>query len=198
MIEISPSEENEVVLAFLKAEIDSPRFGSNYKTILLNSGLSRREIIDHPDLRNKEQNHIRRELLKAVRGYKANNYLFAGFPSDISWRKVQIKPDEFDLLRYAKCQPWIRLSGDTRLVTHGAKNVDCIIVEGANQNIKQIADDFKKGKRYPELIAVEDHDGSLILVEGHTRATAYALANLNEDVTILLGSSPTMHLWSFY
>jgi hypothetical protein len=54
------------------------------------------------------------------------------------------------------------------------------------------------GQRYPELITVEASDGALILVEGHTRATAYVVAALPEPVACFVGSSRRMRIWAFY
>jgi hypothetical protein len=54
MIDLGPATEDDVVLAFLRAEIDSARFGSIYATILANSGLDRQGVIDHPDQNSAE------------------------------------------------------------------------------------------------------------------------------------------------
>lgn len=45
-------------------------------------------------------------------------------------------------------------------------------------NIRAVATALRGGRRYPPLIAVESGQGDLILVEGYTRATAYALTGL--------------------
>jgi hypothetical protein len=70
--------------------------------------------------------------------------------------------------------------------------------ENANENIKAVADDLRAGKRYPALIAVESEGGLLVLVEGHTRATAYVLAQVAIPVEVIVGYSPQMQLWTFY
>ena len=67
MIDLGPANEDEVVLAFLQAEIDSARFGSCYATILFNSGLDRHSMIDNPDRNSPRDNSIRGELLRHVR-----------------------------------------------------------------------------------------------------------------------------------
>ncbi len=62
--------------------------------------------------------------------------------------------------------------GGSRLVVDGANNVDSVdTAEDTNKNIKGVADELKRGKRYPELIAVHGDCEDIILVEGHTRAT---------------------------
>lgn len=199
MRDLSPATEDAVVLAFLQAEIDSARFGPLYATLLSNSGLERGSIVDRPNLQSDRENRIRRELLTAVRGYGNRTLLFKGFPQNVTWRKVAIETEDADKLKYANYETWVQLSGGSRFVVDGAKRVEAIQVgENANENIKAVADDLRAGKRYPELIAVESEGGFLILVEGHTRATAYVLARIAEPIEVFVGSSPQIKLWAFY
>jgi hypothetical protein len=138
-------------------------------------------------------------LLTAVRGYGNRTFLFKGFPQNVKWRKVAIEAEDAAKLKYANYETWVRLSGGSRLVVDGAKRVEEIQVgENANENIQAVADDLRAGKRYPALIAVESEGGFLILVEGHTRATAYVLARIAQPIEIFVGSSPQMKLWAFY
>jgi hypothetical protein len=186
-------------LHFCKQEIDSARFGPTYAAILSNSGLERGLIVDQPNLNSVKENRIRRELLTAVRGYGNRTFLFRGFPQDVTWRKIAITDEDVGQLKYAKYETWLQLSEGSRLVIDGAKGVDKIQVgENANENILAVAADLRSGKRYPALIAVESEEDFLILVEGHTRATAYVLAQVGEPMEILVGSSQQMKLWAFY
>jgi hypothetical protein len=188
-----------MVLAFLQAEIDSARFGPTYAGILSNSGLKRDLIINQPNLQSDKENRIRRELLTIVRGYGNRTFLFQGFPQNVTWRRVLITSEDVGKLKYAKYETWLQLSNGSRLVIDGAKGVCAIQVgENANENIVAVANDLRAGKRYPALIAVESEGGLLIIVEGHTRATAYVLAQVHEPMEILVGSSQQMKLWAFY
>lgn len=214
MKELGPATENDIVLAFVQAEIDSARYGELYSGTLLNSGLDRQSLVDAPNLRSARDNLVRRDLLRAIRGYPSGTLLFTGFPTNVLWRRTTIMPDEFRILKYAKYPSWEALSGGSRLVVDGARNVAVqIVVRGPDansiaqiereiadgkRNITAVANEIKNGKRYPPLIAVEDEGGFLILIEGHTRATAYALAQVNEPIEILVGSSPDMMNWVFY
>lgn len=199
MREAGPATEDEVVLAFLKAEIDSPRFGPVYAGILQNSGLNRNALLDGASLSSAKDNRIRIELLRAVRGYRADAYLFRGFPADTRWRRIQLAAADIRKLKYANFPTWTQLSGGTRLVADGARNTDHVqTAESANVNIKAVAKALVAGQRYPELVAAEAHDSSLILVEGHTRATAYVVAGFAGPVDCFVGSSPSMHTWAFY
>jgi len=188
-----------MVLAFVQAEIDSPRFGQHYTAILSNSGLERSSILDQPNLQSDRDNRVRRELLTAVRGYGNRTFLFRGFPGDVTWRRVATDAEDVSKLRYANFETWVELSGGSRLVIDGANRVDVIQAgENANLNITAVADDLRAGKSYPALIAVESEGGFLILLEGHTRATAYVMAQPVQSMEVLIGSSPQMRLWAFY
>jgi hypothetical protein len=212
MIELGPVTEDDMVLAFLQAEIDSPRYGALYSSFLSKDRLDRRSIIDHPNLQSAEDNWIRKGLLRGVRGY-SDAALFTGFPRRVSWRRVTIRPAEFGILKYIKDgASWMEVSSGTRLVTEGARYYAALAIAGPNakigkfvkeiregeRNITAIANDLKNGKRYPPLIAVEAEDKSLILVEGHSRATAYASARIDEPVEVIVGSSPQMKNWFYY
>lgn len=188
-----------MVLAFLQGEIDSPRFGSMYYTWLYNFRLNRADLIDNADLASQEQNAIRIELLKAVRGYRAGKLLFRGFPADVRWLRISLTPEEFPTMKYANHETWVVLSGGSRLVIDGGRNIECIPAgEDANVNIRAVTSALKNGKRYPPLIGVRGEKGDIILTEGHTRATAYVVAELRENVELLSGSSPLMKNWAFY
>ena len=67
MIELGPATEDQVVCAFLQAEIESSRYKGNITHLLSGFGLPR-SIIDAPDLSDITQNRVRRCLL-AYRGY---------------------------------------------------------------------------------------------------------------------------------
>jgi hypothetical protein len=68
MIERGAATEDEMIAAFLRAEIDSSRYGNNFVlTGLIQLGLER-SIIDVPNCANAAENAIRRTLIQ-YRGY---------------------------------------------------------------------------------------------------------------------------------
>jgi hypothetical protein len=199
---IGATTEHEMVLAFLKAEIDSPRYELTYREKISALGFSRTEIIESADLNNDDQNMRRIKLLGEVRGYRTNSYLFQGFPNDASWQRVRLEQPEIARLKYANHHAWFTLSNGTRLVRDGASNIDKIQVADVNgtinENVKKVVAGIQKGKNYSELIAVLGFDNDLILIEGHTRATAYVLSKYTKPVTLLVGTSARMRNWAFY
>ena len=63
MIEQGPASQDDVVLAFLQAEIDSPKWGPCYLAAMQARGWNRTGLIDTADLSNSQANHNRRTLL---------------------------------------------------------------------------------------------------------------------------------------
>jgi hypothetical protein len=202
MIELGPATEDEMVLAFLRAEVDSSRFGGRYPSHFAHFGhfgFDRRVLIDTADLRSDQQNAIRWWILAAERGYGIGFDVFTGFPYDVGWRRVALQPTDFRRLRYMKHDNWIKLSGGTRRVLDGAANINVVVLPNDTNNlIRAIAAQVKAGKKYAELIGVAGEDGNVILVEGHVRATAYALVQMPEQVDCVIGSSPGMRDWPLY
>jgi hypothetical protein len=199
MIERGPASEQDMLLAFLRAEVESPRFGEAYRSILARGYLAREHLLDRPDTADPKQNLYRREMLKAIRGYGAGQALFTGFPEDVQWRRVELEPGDFGRVRYARFSTWLDLSGGTRRVIDGAANLDTVTAaENANANVRAVAARLAAGETFPELILVEAAGDTLALVEGHTRATAHVLAGLTSPVSALVGRSPRMSGWAFY
>jgi hypothetical protein len=193
---LGSAEENEMILAFLQAEIDSPRYGVHYARMLSYNHLSRSVLIDNADLSDTQGNYFRKELLRAVRGYASNVALFIGFPSDVIWRRVLIEQSDYPRLKYMNDPSWVEFSGRSRLVTEGAKNLERTEENrDPRPNVNGILLRIGEGQRLAPLIAVESGDGFLILIEGHSRATAYVASGLVTEFEMFVGSSPAMHNW---
>jgi hypothetical protein len=173
--ELGPATEHDVVLAFLQAEVDSPRFGPRVAQVLQGLRLTR-ALIDQPDLASAQQNFDRIRVLASYRGYRVNQALFTGFPCDtITWRRVRLGPDDFAMLRYCneKGAPgYLLMSGGTRRVVDAAANFERIPTD-ATPHVQAVVAGVRAGQTYPPLVAVDSGVGDMILVEGYTRATAY-------------------------
>ncbi len=196
MTELGEAQESEMILAFLRAEIDSPSWACRYHTLLANAQLDRSTLIDNADLTNESHNQERRTLLQSVRGY-SHKFLFSGFPRDVRWRRVEVETHEHARLKYAREVNWLRLSDYSRSVIRCVEKMqrDELPKDPAD-SIREVQRLLRSGKSFPELIAVEGQGADLILVEGHVRATAYVAAR--QKVVMFLGSSPSMHSWAFY
>jgi hypothetical protein len=201
MLERHPATEDEMIAAFLRAEVDSHRWSDCVKKGLAAVGLDR-SLIDQPDLTDSHQNGLRKQLLW-YRGYEHRVGLFAGFPPDVTWRRVDLEASDLQSMRYindtvTSAPNWNELSGGTRLVSEGARNLSQFASDQRFQHIVAMAQAIRDGKRFGPLIAAQHHSGHLILIEGHSRATAYAMERYAETVETFVGSSLSMWKWAFY
>src|SRR3989442_4086072 len=211
MIEMGTVSNDEVVLAFLQGEVDSPLYGINSpdvgpicRQVLAQVGFTREELIEHGELPSLHQNHARKLLLGGIRGYP-DRFLFFSFPRNATWRRVRLEGDEVRRLRYGRFDNWVALSGGTRSVYDGATRIAASAgkadAQAAVQNltvaVQAVANEVRGGKKYPPLIAADTADGCLILLEGHTRATAYVVAE-TKDFEVYVASSPHIAQWRWY
>lgn len=196
MIERGRATDDDMVAAFLRAEINSSRYDGYILEPLRQQGLSR-TLIEEPNLADATENAVRKRLLD-FRGFRARNALFTRFPMDAQWRRVTLEPNDLGRLRYANYPTWVQLSDGTRLVNDGARNLRRLPDNPDTYHIYAIAEACQNGIRFPELITAEADDGSLILIEGHSRATAYLMEGFTGDIEALVASSPTIHRWAFY
>ena len=186
-----------MVLAFLRAESESPRYRDQYAAFFRAIGANATELLERADLQNLQQDNARNSILRMFRGYGEGVALFQGFPDDATWRRITVTPAQIRLFRYANHPVWIKLTGGTRLVAAGVTNLGKVqIGEGTSENVRGIARRLERGERFPPLIAVQNAiTADMILVEGHTRATAYALSNSPNEIDVLLGTSSGMARW---
>jgi hypothetical protein len=194
MRDIAPVTQDEMVLAWLRAEIKSPNYADCIRQRLTALGEDEK-LIWQPDLLSKEQNVLRTKLL-GYRGYGKNQALFRRFPDDVTWRLVELNRDDFSKLLYLKNEPaWHDLSDGTRSAVVGARNINS--GNKSNSSIERVVEAIKRGERdFQPLIAVENGE-QLVLMEGHTRATAYVITN-HEPFQAIVGSSQLMQRWDWY
>jgi hypothetical protein len=201
MIKCRPATEDEMIAAFLQAEVDSPRWSDCVRSGLATLGLER-SLIDQPDLTDRQQNGLRKQLLW-YRGYERREGLFKGFPLDVAWRRVDLEAGDLQTMRYINdtvttTPNWTNLSSGTRLVSDGAVNLRQHTSDPRFRQIIEIARALRGGKRFEPLIAAQNRDDYLVIIEGHSRATAYAFERFSGPVDAFVGSSPAMDKWPFY
>jgi hypothetical protein len=183
-----------MVLAFLRAEFYSPRFGPHARALLGNNAA----LVEDPHLDDADENAIRRHALAKYRGYGENAWIFAGIPADTTWLQATYTVEEVGAFLYANYPDWVNLSEGSRLVKDGAANVLRVpMPDNSNHNIVSVQRRLANGERFPELILVAEREDSVpMIVEGHTRATAYVRGLPgDEEVQALLGVSAGMGAW---
>src|SRR5579864_3286313 len=104
MDDLGAATEDQVILAWLQAEIESPDFqayviGNPPNPANLSLAL---KAARSPDLRDKAQNDLRRRLITATYGFGTGAGSFQGLGNDIKWRRVRLTTDEVGELLYAR------------------------------------------------------------------------------------------------
>lgn len=201
MKELRHATEDEMVLAFLQADIESrdPVRLKWYAEALVARGADKATLVQRGDVRNTQQNADRRFVL-GVRGYGRNVALFKDFPDDTRWQLVKVTSAEIGRFKYANhLANWLRVSGGTRIVADSVKNLDQPQNKDIHGNVTGIAARLHQGERFPALIAVECTQASeRVLMEGHHRGTAYALTGLPDEIELFVGTSTHMDRWVFF
>jgi len=194
--------EAEVIFNFLKAEINSKRFGKRIRDALKKDEKSK-SVITNSNLENKRENRYRKKLLGNVRGFGKNKELFENFPNDIKWYKVSIEKQELKKVNYIDYSYWNELSNGTRSPVQAAKNVKAgVKIFGvSNEGFFEILSEIKKGKKFPPMIFVAKNKISRIVVlEGHARLTAYFMEQkyIPKTMEVIIGYSNEIIDWDFY
>jgi hypothetical protein len=184
---VAAATEDDMVAAFLRAELGSPRFGPEVLAALAHEGLDR-SALEQPDTGDQAANAARRRVLAAYRGYP-DREVFTDLPPDTAWQWVTLTPKELLGVRYIDWDYWLEVTAGTR------RPVDAIPRIGHSPNCQQLAAEITAGRLPPELILVGRPGGrDLVVLEGHVRLTALVMAiqHLPAELTVLLGTAPTM------
>ena len=85
---IRKSNEDEMILEFLKGELNSKRFNGSLDNIINDLGLDS-SIIFNGNIKNKKENLDRLNIMKKFRGYPDNG-LFENFPKISEWKYLEL------------------------------------------------------------------------------------------------------------
>ena len=194
--------EDEMIAVFLKGEIGSFRFGEKIiKYLELDN--QNRKIIDNPNIDNNEENKYRRNLFEKYRGYGSNKELFENFPQDVAWKRAILEKADLQNIKYINYDYWVELSGGSRKVIDGARNVigGVEIFKQSNKNFWETNEIIEKGRRLPDSILVAESESSpLVVLEGHVRLTAYLMKSerITNELPVIIGFSQNMRKWDLY
>jgi hypothetical protein len=198
---IGPASEDDMVLAFLRAELDSSRFAPDVLTALAELGLDRR-LVDRADLDDAEANRSRRQVLEHHRGPRRgpDAGVFGGFPDDVSWCWVGLTPAELADVRYIHWDYWLEVSGGTRRPADAIARMRAQW-DAPGDTVREIADTVAGGSMPHEIIVVGLPPGrGLVVLEGNVRLSGLLLRPelLPAEVRVLLGTSPRIAEWGCY
>jgi hypothetical protein len=204
MNDLGAATEDQVILAWLQAEIESPDFqayviGNPPNPANLSLAL---KAARSPDLRDQTQNDLRRQIITAAYGFGQGAGSFQGLGPDLQWRRVHLDTDEVGDLLYARQgAAWPILAPATRKVAEGASNVGHVFTgDGTNMVVLSLASGIcHSDKKVPEIITLRRPDGNLVILEGHARATAIVLEahRFPAGVEVFVGSGASVANWPF-
>jgi hypothetical protein len=196
---LRPASEAEVVAAFLRGELESPRWGERLLE-LLRADAVEASVLRTPNLDDAEECAYRERLLDRHRAWLRRGGLFDGFPEQVAWSLAALAPEEVLAIRYINWDWWLRISGGTRRPVDAAARIRRGEVAGVSvEEHEPIAARLRAAEPQPPLIAVAPPDLSrLVVLEGHVRLTAYALypEYLPAELEIYLGAAPDMGRWT--
>lgn len=143
MQDLGPATDDQVILAWLQAEVESPRFQANLlagaRDPVAFLALAR-QVAHDPDLNSHQQNAVRRAFIAGARGFGIGTAIFAGLDNDIVWRRVSVTVPEVAEMYYANVDGWTALAPDTRRVGEGASNVGLVLeIETASIHVLSLA-----------------------------------------------------------
>jgi hypothetical protein len=202
--DVGAATEDQVILAWLQAEIESPGFqqyliGDPPNPANLSLAL---KLARSPNLRDDEQNRMRRQIVANTHGFGMGVGQFQGLANDIKWRRFKMAPGEVGEMLYAsRSGAWTILAPVSRKVAEGATNVGHIFTgDATNMVVLSLAYGINPGdKKVPEIIALRRPDGHLVILEGHARATAIVLeaTRFKHGVDTFVGESPSVASWAY-
>ncbi|MBD5145749.1 MAG: hypothetical protein HDT21_07595 [Ruminococcus sp.] len=171
------SSEEEMISEFLMAEYHSERFSDRIKEIM-NELSFNESIILSADLNSTNENFARKKLLGEFRGYGLDRELFERFPTEISWSLCNFVNGDLNKIRYIDYSYWNELSQGTKSPLKAAQTIlnGTEIYEQSNAGFVKAAEFIKSGGKFPRTILLTSDFEHFVIVEGHLRITAFALA----------------------
>ena len=190
-----PATEDNVITAILQAELPMKRHDQKYAEAL--KGMPKRRLPEGFFTR-PEYAGLRQYVLRAGRGWP-DQQIFIDFPV-CDWDFGVLEMSDLASLDYIFYDYWNELSGGTHKVVDGATAVAAgkIVYEQPNEAFWEIEHLTKEGKRFPPLVLLRNRpSGRYTIVEGHTRATGFALAGrVPSGQVIIIGTPRHETMWS--
>jgi hypothetical protein len=175
---LGKSNEDEMVYEFLKMELGSERFREAIETVLREMGLDDGIILDG-DVTSTRENRLRTEVLGRFRGYGRDDGIFTNYPKHIDWVWAELGWANLLKIKYIDYSYWNEISGGTGSPLDAAKHILAgkpvfdMPTDGHMRNAERLA----AGEAFPPMIFLTDKSkDKYVILEGHCRMTAYALA----------------------
>ncbi len=194
--------EDEVTAIILNYNMHSLRFVNGLKELLRKHGLDEK-IATNPDLRNDNENLLRKQFVQSLDGSNIGGYLNKNFPNNVVWKKAQLSKKDLQKIKYIDYSYWNKLTNHTRLVRDGANSIKkgIVIFNESNQGFWDAFEALKKGKKFPAPILVTKNINSdLVVIDGHLRLTVYLLDEhyTPNKIEAIIGYSENFSSWDLY
>jgi hypothetical protein len=148
---LGPVTEDEVIGCFLRAELDSGRYGEKLRQMLARDGFDL-DVVARPDLTDPPANRYRSALLDEYRGFEQRVGLFGGFPAQVDWRRAALSADEVLEILYIDWNWWLEISDGTRRPRDAAEKIKRGEVPGSTVEEHRMLFDVPQ----PELIVMTE------------------------------------------
>ena len=96
---VRTASEAEVVAAFLRGELDSPRWGERLVELLREDGVDA-SVVRTSNLDDAAECAYRERLLDRHRAWLRREGLFEDFPEHVAWSRVALTPEDVLAIRY--------------------------------------------------------------------------------------------------
>jgi len=197
---IKEISENEMILAFLKAEFESERFSKYLKECLSKYNL-KESLIYMADLENLTDNELRKEILSDYREYNSNQGLFEGFPTTLDWYDVTVDYNELKKIHYINYSYWNEISNHTRLPINAIDKIkrNELIYGQESRPFLELSKKIDNGLVVERIITVTNQTHSkMVVLEGHARLTGLILSKKKTEYRMILGVSNKIEEWNLF
>ena len=172
---IRETNENEMLLEYLKCEVNSNRFGGKLEETLDELNFSQ-DIILNANLDNENENKQRRLIMEKFREYPTGD-IFVNFPKEFKWLYVQFEEGDFNKMFFLNWPCWNKRTNNSGKPADAAQNVlkGVEFEDIPNEKFLKGLEYLENGNQFKPLIAVTCNGEKFVLIEGHSRMTVYAL-----------------------
>ena len=169
---IRKTNEAEMILEFLKGELNSKRFNEDLNNAINELGLDS-NIILNGNINDDQENIDRLKIMKKFRGYP-DEELFERFPKIEEWKYLELNEKDIDNIYYIDYDYWNKLSNGTSKPVEAAKVIKSgkEIYEVSNQPFLDGVE-YNKINKFPPVILITCNDEKYLIIEGHSRMTVY-------------------------
>ena len=190
------SSEDEMISEFLRAEYHSERFSGQVKSEMSQLMIDEHIILE-ADIESADENAKRKKLLGKCRGYSLNQEMFERFPTVTEWSLYSFTRDDLERIRYIDYSYWNELSAGTHMPMAAAETIrkEILIYGQDNSGFLRAAEYIRSGGTFPRMFFLTSDFENFVIVEGHLRMTAYALApECFNQVEVLVGKCNSAEL----